>query len=255
MATSTPTATSTPAPTSTTAFTATSIGTPTVTGSPTHTPTITSTSTHTLTPTTTKTPTRTSIGAPTATRTSSTTSTNTPTATVNYTPTDSDTWVYTPTDTKTPVPPTDTNTPTDTLNSIKYPDPKQNAYPSSDQHTGLCTDHPWNSQSEWKSLNVEITNHSGVRVTITSLHIDPWNSVAHTLSDIHLHGNWIGSPNNSNPPTWFPEEFAFSGPLSSRQIANGNTSTLDIHFTQAPIGTGYTVQLIFNIGCSNSASR
>jgi hypothetical protein len=105
------------------------------------------------------------------------------------------------------------------------------------------------------NLTLTITNNYGVPITITSLHIT-WNQpVAQRLESVDLNGAQIGNPMDDTSPTYFPENHSFTGPPSRRQISNGTTATLEITFQHPPDGTGYTVQLGFNIGCPVSTSR
>jgi hypothetical protein len=251
------TSTSTPTlmtPTTTLPLTKTPIGTPTatytsvVTGTNTPTPPSgTATPTHTSIPTTgTATPTRTLIP---------TTGTATPTRTP-IPPTG------TATPTRTPIPPTGTATPTHTpILSTDTPTPTHTPIPPTDTPIPP-TNTPGCGQITLGTLNksghnltLTITNNYGVPITITSLHVT-WNRpIAQNLDTVNLNGTQIGNPMENTSPTWLPEHHSFVGPPSHRRISNGTTKTLMISFSHPPDGTGYTIQLIFDIGCPVSASR
>jgi len=87
-----------------------------------------------------------------------------------------------------------------------------------------------------------------------------WNvGTAVRILDEHLGGltanELIGNANDPSSPTNFPDPNNFTGIESRRQIANGVTKTLYITFQVAPTGSGYTVQVHFDIGCRVSASK
>jgi hypothetical protein len=213
------------------------------------------------TPTSTSLPTKTPFGAPTATYTSVVTATNTPIPPTNtptpptHTPTPP---TGTPIPTHTPLPPTDTPLLTDTPIPTGTPIPTHT--PLLPTHTPIPpTNTPGCGQISLGTLNknghnltLTITNNYGVPITITSLHIT-WNQpIAQTLEAVALNGAQIGNPMDNTSPTRLPEDHPFVGPA---RISNGTTATLTISFSHPPDITGYTVQLIFDIGCPVSASR
>jgi hypothetical protein len=226
------------------------VNTPTRTRTPTRTPTRTNTPgptpTFTRTPTVTSTPTVTLTRTPTstATATSTATSTVTSTSTVTQTPTNTATVTQTPTVTSTP---TSTQTPVPTATNTPIGAPACNG---SQVVAGTLSD-------SGSSLMVDLTNFTGATVTIDAVQV-VWNVAdATTLSLVFLDGEQIGNPNQSASPSDFPSPNPFTGPVSRRQIENSgdNMEPFQIDFADPPNGSGYTVQILFDIGCQVQVSK
>jgi hypothetical protein len=240
LATSTPTGVNTSAPTS---MIASLPGTQTQTGTPAPTGTIASTGTPPMTPTQApaRTPTAGVVASATMTIFSATSTSTAVPPTATFTP-------LPPTASSTPLPPTSTSTPIP---------PTATSSPQPPTSTPDCAQITLGALSHsGHNLTLTITNHSGAAVTITSLHIT-WNTGnAVELDSVALNGSQIGSPADTSSPTLLPENYPFTGSASARQIANGSAATLTVTFASPPNGTGYTVQLAFDLGCGPiSASR
>jgi hypothetical protein len=257
--TRTSTATRTRTPTATRTYTRTATYTPsptlTSTTTPTHTSTQTSTATLTNTSTLTSTPTLTNTSTQTATSTftATYTLTDTSTATSSLTLTSTNT----PTDTSTPTlssTPTSTNTSTSTNTATISLTPTNTNTPA-----GTCSNISignLNNPGGQNNLTLNITNNYSGTVTITSLDI-VWNvATAVRLNTIDLAGHQISNPNVTTSPVNIPTDKPFTGVVGNRQITNGNTSNLVVNFSNnLASGSGYSIQIGFNIGCQIQASR
>jgi len=106
-------------------------------------------------------------------------------------------------------------------------------------------------------LTLDITNND-VTSSLDALAID-WNvGVAIRILDQHLGGltpsELIGNANETSSPSIFPVPNPFTGLPAAREIASGVTKTLYTDFQVAPTGSGYTIDVHFDIGCKVSAS-
>jgi hypothetical protein len=244
-----PSKTFTPVPTSTkkptSAVTATRTRTPTRTitpGGPTLTPTRTATRTNTptrtftpsLTPTRSLTPTPSNTFTPSNTATFTPSSTSTATSSLTFTNTSTSTSTFTPTVTFTP---SVTNT----------PDPWSDPV-CSNVNVGTLID-------SGMALDLPITNNSGGTITVDGL-IITWNvGTATRILDESLDGNQIGNANETSSPSEFPNSNPFVGGVANRQIGDGATESFTANFQTAPTGSGYTIEVHFDIGCRISASK
>jgi hypothetical protein len=107
-------------------------------------------------------------------------------------------------------------------------------------------------------LVLNLTNNSGVLVTIDAMHI-VWNVTDATkLLSIKLGGTLIGNPSTTTSPSIFPAPLPFGGPAGGQEIAIATAEDLVISFSVPTIpvtSVGYTVQVhFFEIGCQVSAS-
>ncbi|MBI5953097.1 MAG: hypothetical protein HY865_15680 [Chloroflexi bacterium] len=241
--TQTPTSTRMYIPTATATATSTVYIYPTWTASkvPTNTPRVNPPNVPTRANTSTRTPTRTPTR--TMTRTMTRTPTRTPTGTLTplastftFTPTPTNTDAATATETPTPTP---TSTPTPTNTPIG--DPVCNG---SQIVAGSLT-------VNGNSLELTLTNNSGMDVAIDAMHI-VWNvGTATRILDISLDGNQIGNANDTISPSDYPSPNVFTGPASRRVIENDGTptETLTVNFQNSPTGGGYSIQLHFDVGC------
>jgi hypothetical protein len=86
-------------------------------------------------------------------------------------------------------------------------------------------------------------------------------AVAGTFQSVYLGtptgpSTLIANPMDTASPSNFPAPDPFTGAVTRRQIADGSTLTLTLEFAN-PLssGTGYSVAVTFDNGCSVSASR
>jgi hypothetical protein len=99
------------------------------------------------------------------------------------------------------------------------------------------------------SLLLDLTNNSGGTVTLDAMHI-VWNTgTAIRILDQFLDINQIGNANELSSPSDFPSPNPFIGTIDRREISDTVTAQLVLNFQNPPIGSGYTVQLHFDIGC------
>lgn len=236
--------------------------TPAATSPPTATLTRTSTitSTNTLfvlsTWTPVRTPTRTRTPAPvsTATRTKNPTPISTSTSAVTPIPTGTQTPTSTATVTNTSMP-TITSTPTNTATSTFTMTPTATNTPIGDP---VCTLVSASSlMQSGNSLVFDLTNSTGGDVTIDAMHIVWLEGTATRLNDFDFDGNQIVSANETTSPSDYPSPNPFAGPVARRTIENDGspTETFTINFLTAPTGSGYIVQLHFDISCQLSVSN
>jgi hypothetical protein len=71
------------------------------------------------------------------------------------------------------------------------------------------------------------------------------------IKDISLDGDKFGNPNDSISPSDLPSPNNFIGNLARRTIENDGmpTETIDVGFEDDPTGSGYSIQLHFDVGC------
>jgi hypothetical protein len=233
----TPTAT----PTRTRTSTATLLPTRTLTRTPsatvTHTqiffPAWTPSRTPTRTLTRTRTPTRTITPTPSATSTSTATATLTSTGTVTQTPTITSTATQTSTATSTA-----TVTPTSTLPPVcGSVSAGSLAYPNTNE------------------LQMNITNSGGSTIRVDTLRV-VWvdTPISQILIKVVLDGVEIWGGSDPDSESNFPDERAWDATPADRDIDPGTVALL-LQFQEDLQAGGYTIEVVFDIGCSITSSN
>ncbi len=210
----------------------TSTRTKTPTRTPTRTPTITPGG-PTLTPSQTPTSTSTRTATQTSTGTSTNTATATATSTITQTPTNTSTATQTSTRTATPTA-TSTNTPSGPCGNVSA---GSLTYPNTNE------------------LAMNITNSSGGTIRMDSLSVIWVESPASQgLLKVVLDGVEVWGGSDPDSRSDFPSERAWDATPADRDIDTG-TVTLMLQFQENLQASGYTIQAVFDIGCSITSSN
>jgi hypothetical protein len=97
-------------------------------------------------------------------------------------------------------------------------------------------------------LQLEITNSSGVTITISTIHISWIDAPSQKPQMITLGGLELWSGNDNAAPSDLPGELAWTGAAGNLEISIGGVENLLIDFFSPPTSPN-TINVTFDLGC------